>query len=181
MNKNTIIGVLAGAVAILLIIYIVGFFTPVSVSPGTPVPDVKIGAMPGSELPGPEFKVAGVSKQYVRGTMASATTTLCAFKNPFGSATSTMESFDYQITTGTSTAATLVVSVSTGRYATSTASNTVSAQTVASGATDSMSFMSEAADEGQVAPNSYVLLSTEGVGLGGYTYKGTCQVVFRGF
>jgi len=123
--------------------------------------------------------IGGITKYYLHGSMKSATTTLCSFANPFGGATSTLESFDYQIGTGTSTAGSLVVSASTNGFATSTATNIVAAQSVGSGAQDTMSYMSAGVDDGQIAPSAFVLLSTEGAGLGGYTYGGTCTAIFR--
>jgi hypothetical protein len=140
-----------------------------------------LGATASPDVPYNYMRIGGITKYYIIGAMKTATTTLCSFVNPFGAATSTLESFDYEITTGTSTAATLVVNASTGAYASSTATNIVSAQTVASGATDSMSWMSAAtADLGEVSPNEYILLQTEGAGLSGYTFTGRCQAVFRG-
>lgn len=124
------------------------------------------------------FQVGGIDWQFSPpGAMQTATTTLCSIANPF-STTSTIETFDYQITTGTSTASTIVGSISTSAYVTSTATNFLAAQTVGSGAQDSLS-ITPTVDAGIVGPNQYVLLKTEGAGLGGYTYTGKCQAVFR--
>ena len=137
-----------------------------------------LGALSSPVIPYNYLQVGGIDWQYsAPGAMQTATTTLCSIPNPF-STTSTIEAFDYQITTGTSTASTIVGSISTSAYVTSTATNFLAAQTVGSGAQDSLS-ITPTVDAGIVGPNQYVLLKTEGAGLGGYTYTGKCQAVFR--
>ena len=140
----------------------------------------ELGALVGPNISSRYISINGITKYYLTGDMKTATTTLCSFPNPFGTATSTLESFDYNISTGTSTAATLVVNASTKGYASSTATNIIAAQTVASTAQDSLSWMSaDTADTGEVSPSEFILLQTEGAGLSGYTYTGTCAAVFR--
>lgn len=140
--------------------------------------EIILGATPGPHRYSRFFSDNGVAYALDTQRMRSATTTLCSFANVF-KATSTIESFDYQIIIGTSTAATLVVSSSTEGFATTSKSNIVSPQTVASGAQDSLSWNSVAINDSIIAPNSFVLLSTETVGLGGYTYGGGCQIKLR--
>ena len=141
------------------------------------------GALTGPILPYNYFGFGDVVYMNVPQTMMLATTTLCAFENPFDTASSTLIDFTYQITVGTSTAATMVLATSTSVYSTSSAPF-VAARTVASGAQDSSVFLPAAGYNGNgsiIGPNEYVLLKTEGVGLGGYTYTGNCKATFRGF
>lgn len=144
-----------------------------------PQPEVTLGAQSGPDWFYPYMNFNGVETSAQTCGMASATTTLCAVKNPF-SATSTVAALDWEITTGTSTAATIVANVSTGAYASSTTSNFVDATSVASGAQDS-TFWNNSGDDSDavVGPGEWVLVQTEGAGLGGYTYDGNVQVVFR--
>jgi hypothetical protein len=125
--------------------------------------------------------VGGICTYYLTQTMNTATTTLCSFATPVTTATSTLVSIDYQITTGTTTAATIVVNPSSLQYASSTATNIGSVNSVASGATDTWSWNQNTAtmDIGEVSPNEFVLVQTEGAGLSGYTYTGTCQAIIR--
>ncbi len=128
------------------------------------------------------FCIGGICKYYLRQTMKTATTTLCSFPNPITTATTTLEAFDYQITTGTATATTIVLNASTGAYATSTATNIyATANSVASTALDTWSWSNNSAsvDTGEISPNEHVLLSVEQTVVGGITYGGACQAIFR--
>ena len=147
-----------------------------------------IGAMPGNELQGPEFKVNGYNSVFYSAGMNIATTTLCVITpRDRGNATSSTDKFTIQISVGTTTAATLVIATSTSAYSTSSAPF-VTAVTVASGAridfswtpavgTNSVSL----APAGIFGPNEYILVKTEGAGLGGYTYTGKCNAKFTQF
>ena len=116
--------------------------------------------------------------------MNLASTTLCVFTPAdHGSATSSISKLFAQITTGTSTAATLVFATSTSPYSTSSVPFSA-ATTVASGAKADLVWLPAVGWNGNatiIAPADYVLLKTEGVGLGGYTYVGTCTAKFDGF
>jgi hypothetical protein len=151
---------------------------------GQPVEE-KLGALTSPDIGGNWLRVGGVKHYFLSSGMNAASTTLCSFPNP-NSATSSLISFTYQITTGTSTAATLIMATSTSAYATTTASagNLITAQTVASGATDSAKWTPAVGTNylgSKILGTEYVLLKTEGAGLGGYTYTGRCTAEYTAF
>jgi len=120
MNKNTIIGVLGGAATVLLVIYIVGFFTPVSVSPvPSSVPDVNVGAMPGDSIPGNYFTVGGAKYYSIQRNIKSASSTACSMPAP-PNATSTLINASVNFTTSSATAVTVGFSKATSFSASTT-------------------------------------------------------------
>jgi hypothetical protein len=106
----------------------------------------------------------------VEQSFTSATTTPCSIQNPF-SATSTLMSYMFNITTGTSTGAVMDVGIANTAFATTTIQN--GGITVASGAQATHS----ATTSITVGANQWVVLKT-GVGVGGFTYGGTCHGLF---
>jgi len=155
-----------------------GNYIEASQNQSEPVQEENLSALTSPIITSRYLSIGGIMKYYVSQRMNTATTSLCSIANPFGATTSTLESFDYQITTGTSTAATLVGTLSSLQYASSTATNFAAAQTVASGAQDSFS-VTPLIDAGITSPSYFAQLRSEGAGLGGYTYTGKCQAVFR--
>lgn len=154
------------------------------------MPVESLGAVSGPDRYFPIFSDNGVQYAPLNVPMQVATTTLCSIKNPFN-ATSTLDFFRYNITIGTGTAATLVMATSTLYSATSTNSNgnLVTARTVAANAQDNLVWRPTVgtigaygvAGGGEIKNGEYVLLMTEGAGLSGYTYTGTCQAKFIKF
>ena len=119
----------------------------------------------------------GVLEKFFAFPMTLATTSLCTFPVTVG--TSTLASIDWIITTGTSTAANIVIATSTLQFATSSSNVLASSRvTVASGAQGSSVW--DASDTvGILSPGTFVKVMTESPGLGGYTYVGRCQAVYR--
>ena len=148
------------------------------------VPDlenINIGALPGPDIQYPYLSVNGWRTQYVQMTMNKATTTLCSIKTP-NNASTTLARFQFSIQTGTSTAATLVLSESTNISGTSTATNIMPAVTVAANVgLQSNTIPAVGTNNMLIEKDHYILLMTEGAGLGGYTYTGTCQAEFIDF
>lgn len=128
----------------------------------------------GPDSSNPYFGVNGVQTYETNVRMRNATTTICAIKSP--SATSTLQFASWQIGLGTSTAATIDLATSTNPYSTTTPALVVGTS-VASGAQASVSW-DPAGTNGTLAPNTYVIAKTAGVGLGGYTYGGDCEATF---
>lgn len=139
----------------------------------TVAPQPQLGAVAGPDISSPYTSVNGLATYQARIPMRAATTTLCAIKSP--SATSTLVHAGWQIGTGTSTAATIDLATSTTAFATTT--NLVAETSVASGANGAVSWASSGTN-GVLAPNTYVIVKTAGVGLSGYTYGGTCSAQF---
>jgi hypothetical protein len=107
MNKNTIIAALTGAVVVLFGVYLIGFFTPVSITPSSSsVPDVNLGAMPGDTISGNYFSVGGVKYYSVKSNVRSATSTACSMPAP-PNATSTLIDASVTFKTGSSSAVTI--------------------------------------------------------------------------
>jgi len=130
------------------------------------------------------LNVNGINEWYSSQTMKTATTTLCSIVNPKGTATTTLVSFSIDIITGTSTASTVVMATSTSQYATTTTGNLITAQTVAASSPLQTMYRPAVGINGQgtiIGPSEYLLVKTEGAGLSGYTYVGTCKAVFRDF
>lgn len=142
--------------------------------PTTVAPEPQLGAVSGPDISSPYFSVNGLVTYRSRIAMRAATTTLCAIKSP--SATSTLTYAGWQIGTGTSTAATIDLATSTTAFATT--SNLVAASSVASGAQATVSWVPSTTN-GVLAPNTYVVVKTAGVGSGGYTYGGSCSAEFN--
>ena len=183
MNKNYLIGGLGGVVIILLVIYIVGFFTPVAVTPNTPVPDVSVGAIPGNSVPGNLFSVGGLQSVSVRTGFLKATTTIGVITpKQRGFATSTVDEILLNITTGTSTASTIGIATSTSPYASSTA-YFVTVKAIAANAKANFTWRPAVGWPGaaEIGPNDYILIQTEGPGLGGYTYGGYYSAKFTNY
>lgn len=137
------------------------------------VPNNRTGSL--AEIPSPYLKVNGVTRNYARVDMRTATTSLCAFQN--GAATTTIQSVSFQIQTGTSTAATIDIATSTTAFATTT--NLSAANSVAANAQGSFywSPVGGSVNDAKLAPNEWVNIMTAGAGLGGYTYGGHCTLV----
>lgn len=147
---------------------------------GTPTPPEtgkQFGALSGPDIPSPYLRWGNVIEYRANQAMQTATTTLCAIANPHA-ATSTILGITAQITTGTSTAGALTFSTSTLQYATSTSDELIADKTVASGAQISVAW-SPSSNNNVLGPGQFVLISTSGPGLGGYTYAGTCQARFQ--
>lgn len=164
-NIKTILAsvVLAAAVAV----SVVAFVHP------APANSPQYGALAGPDIASPYLKWGGVATYNASQFMKTATTTLCSMQNPYA-ATSSLLSFSMQINTPTSTAAVIDVATSTSAFATTTAGNLLSAQSVGSNARATFTF-DPVSNNNIVGPGQYVLAKTEGPGVGGYTYGGTCQ------
>lgn len=146
----------------------------VSESAPAPVVVEKPGAVSGPDLSSPYFAVNGLSTFYNHVPMQVGTTTLCAMKSP--AATSSVELAGFNISIGTSTAASIDIGYGTTPYATST--NLASAIAIGSGALGGSMFFPTAGNGSIVGPNTWLVVKTAGVGLGGYTYRGTCDAEF---
>lgn len=147
----------------------------------TPVQTVvkeSVGALTGPDISSPYLSVANVRTEFRRQNLATATTTICSIQSP--SATSTLQGFQLEISTGTGTAATIDIGSHTTAFATTT-SLYVGSYSVGSGATADIAVTPTTATTTVFAPNTYINAKTNGAGLGGYTYGGTCQAVFRTF
>lgn len=166
-NIKTILAsvVLAAAVAI----GVVAFVHPAP----APATSPQYGSLAGPDIASPYLKWGGVATYNTAQFMKTATTTLCSMQNPYA-ATSSLLSFSMQINTPTSTAAVIDVATSTSAFATTTTTNLLTAQSVGSGAKATFTF-DPVNNNNIVGPGQYVLAKTEGAGVGGYTYGGTCQ------
>lgn len=111
-----------------------------------------------------------------RMALTVATTTPCAIQNPTTATTSAL--LQLNITTGTSTAGTLTVATSTTAFATTTAITTL---TVGANNPEAFSIDGGGATSNMlVAPLGWVVVGAAGAP-GGFTYGGTCAVVFTTF
>ncbi len=143
----------------------------------------EIGAMPGNELPGPEFAVAGVKSFFVNQSMVTSTGTPCALKAPSASSTLVSASFDFQ--NASSTAVVLVMAKASTAYATTTQiGNTYLTTTAQTDLTllASTTAADKAAQDDIFEPNYWLVLSMANSGGTGGPYastKGTCKAEFR--
>lgn len=133
-----------------------------------------VGSITGPVIPFPYHTWGGVTSYRSHTAMQTATTTLCAIQTP--SATSTVTFSGWSITTGTSTAATIDIGIGSTAYATT--STLVSGTSVNSGATGAAAYAAANGTTAVVGPNKYLIVKTNGAGLGGYTYTGTCSAEF---
>lgn len=164
---------------VLSVLVSVGVYT---LAPEKPVQIVEkntpsVQGFAGPDLPSRYFSFGGV-RQFAGFTqMQVATTSLCSMQSP--AATSTIEFVSWSITTGTSTAAVIDIGTSTTAFATTT--NLISGTSVGSGATGQAYWSSAggSATDNIMAPSTWVNVKTAGAGVGGYTFGGTCQVVFN--
>ena len=169
MTKKIIIGVVIVVVLILAFVYLYPTKTQVITN--------NLGALAGPDISSTYMSFNGNRYEYRKMAMASATTTICAMRAP--AATSTLVSTSFQVTTGTSTAATIDVGTSTNAFATTT--NLITAKSISSGA-QGYAFWSPSGagiNDNTMGPNEWVVVKTAGAGLGGYTYGGNCQAVFK--
>lgn len=143
------------------------------------VPDQKLGALTGPDVPYPYLCVGSVCTYSSRMAMRTATTTLCSLQAP--TATSTLVFAGFQITQGTSTGATIDIGTSTNAFSTTT--NLVTAKSIASGALGYAYWTPTggSVDDAVMSPNTWVNVKTATAGLSGYTYGGTCEAQFRVF
>lgn len=131
----------------------------------------------------PYLLVNGVLKWYYTAPMKTATTSLCSFQAPLG--TSTLDFASFHITTGTSTASLIDVATSTTNYSTTTANSLyLKGASVPANVTRANGWIGSGDQTAYIIYSStstpmYVNFLTEGAGLGGYTYNGTCSVVFN--
>lgn len=165
MNIKLVIGLVA-------IVAVAGIFLPT----GNSVVERIVGATPGADFFYEILNFNGVNTMYKEVGMQKATTTLCAIKSP--SATSTLDLATWQISVGTTTAATIDIGTSTNAYATST--TLVASTAVASGAQGyaKWSTVGGGVNDNIMAPNSWVLVRVNEVGLNGYKYTGACEASF---
>lgn len=106
--------------------------------------------------------------------LTPATTTPCVIKSP--SATTTIDRAIFNVVTATSSAATLTFATSTLQNATSSLIATFS---LSAGKTGTINW-APGSNNALVAPNTYVAFGAAGVSQGGYTFGGTCSVLFMG-
>lgn len=161
---------------VIVLIVVVGFVVFLPGKTNTII-ERTVGSASGPDMPWPYTNVNGVVTYASKVDMRTATTSLCAFVSP--SATSTIEYVSWKIIKGTTTAATIDIGTSTTGYATTT--NLVSGTSVVSGAQGGYYWTPAGAgtDDAKMSPNTYVNVMTAGAGLGGYTFTGSCQAVFR--
>ena len=169
MTKKIIIGVVIVVVLILAFVYLYPTKTQVITN--------NLGALAGPDISSTYMSFNGNRYEYRKMAMASATTTICAMRAP--AATSTLEVASFQITTGTSTAATIDLATSTTAFATTT--NLITAKSISSGAQGYAYWhpVGGSINDATLAPSEWVVVKTAGAGLGGYTYGGNCQAVFK--
>lgn len=141
-----------------------------------PVPSpVRLGALAGPDIQSPYLSWGGVTTYKGAVAMHSATTTLCAIQSP--SSTSTVAFASWNVTTGTSTAASIDIGVGSTAYATST--TLLSATSLSSGAQGGAAWGAPNGTTAVIGPNNYVIVKTNGAGLGGYTFGGNCTAQFN--
>ena len=80
---------------------------------------VKLGAMPGSDLYSPTFSVNGVRSFFTRQNLAQATTTVCAIQAPT-TGTSSLRFFSIKESTSTTTASIIDIAKASTAFATTT-------------------------------------------------------------
>lgn len=106
--------------------------------------------------------------------LSRATTTPCVVKSP--SATTTILRIAFNVTTPTSSAATLTIATSTLSSATT---SLIAVLSLAAGAQGTPHW-DPGNNNALVAPNTYVTIGASGVSQGGYTFGGSCSVMFAG-
>ena len=125
------------------------------------------------------MKLGGAEIKGVSQSFTSATTTPCSIANPF-SATSTLIGYEMEITVGTGTAATIDVGTALTPYAT-TSDLLIQSSSFAANALGTVPMpgaLPTTATSTVISAGEYVNVKTNGAGLGGYTYTGTCTAVF---
>lgn len=135
-----------------------------------------VGSATGPDIPSPYLRWGNVAMYNAGQQMKTATTTLCAIKNP-SAATSTILGIAFQDTVGTSTSALVDVATSTNGFSTTTTSNLLVGQSIASNAQSTFSF-DPTSNANIIGPNQFLIFKTQGAGVGGYTYTGTCEAQF---
>lgn len=135
-----------------------------------------IGSLTGPDISSPYLAVNNYKQEYRNVALLAASTTVCSVKSP-GYASSTLQAFNLSIRTGTSTSATIDIGSALTAYATTT-SLYVGSYSVASGAQGYVAIVPSAATTTILAPNTYINAKTNGPGVGGYTYQGSCQADF---
>ena len=171
MNTNTF-AVIVGVVA--LVASIGAYVKPAQVV--TQV-EKQFGAVASPDIQSPYFSYGGQVFYASHPAMRSATTSLCSMQAP--SSTSTLESASWQVTVGTSTSAAIDIGTSTDAF--TIATTLVSGTSLGSSATGQAVWSSAgvAVQDSILAPNVWLNVKTQGAGLGGYTYGGTCSAVFK--
>lgn len=139
----------------------------------------RVGAVVGPELLSPFFSVNGVTHEYRRAKLNTATTTPCALKSP--SSTSTLLYAALRLNTGTSTDTTLwtVAKAATG-FATTTAFDSFSVSATDRATMYVGSASSTVPDEiSVIAPNQFIVWGVAGTVPAGTTnLTGVCQAEF---
>jgi hypothetical protein len=178
--KKIVITIGVVAVVIALGLGVFNFVRPVpKVEAPTQPAQTEVGAVPGSDFPGPGFSVAGFKSDYPTtfGMPKTAATNkvLCVTKV---TATSTIDVYRFSIVTGTSTAASVALATSTSATATSTTNEIAAYSVPANNGIDVNVNLADGINNDMVYPNQYILLVTKGFGSGayGYVYGGSCKV-----
>ena len=121
----------------------------------------RLGAIPGTEVGGPDFTIGGVTEWNFSGSFAagSGTTTACTFQSPYS--TTTLTHASGQITTATTTELIWQWGNSAGRDSTTTL---LGAATIASGALGNIiaSTTNAGNDEPSIGPRTYIVLKWGG-------------------
>lgn len=168
MNNTKVVAGILIALAIITTGYVL-------VSNHQAAPSKNVGAISSPDLPWTYLSWGGMATFRNQSAMRGATTTLCAIQSP--AATTTLAFAGYTITVGTSTASNLDLATSTSAFAT-TSAVLISNTSVASNAQASQSWFSSGTNS-IIAPNTWVIVQAGNVGLGGYTYVGSCDAEFN--
>ena len=113
MNKKVSVGIIIA----ILVIGAVYFFKPAPAPIVYQQPPI-VGAIPGNEVFGPEWKVNGYTGHYNSTKLKTGTTTVCSLKSPGATSTLVFGGINYASTTSTTTA-TVYLAKSTSAYGTS--------------------------------------------------------------
>src|SRR3990167_8489808 len=188
-------GVLYGAIALALVVGVIGLSKPEAVIDATKVDvgaiarsvydavvaNMPLGASAGPDRFSPCESRDGVQQCFTRQALSTATTTACAIKSP--TATSTLVRATLKVTTATSTATTWTVAKAATAFATTTVLR--GDLSLASGALGTMPFVATSSvgviDVAFFANNQYLVWGVAGVDQPSDTTKlnGICQATFE--
>lgn len=144
------------------------------------VPDVSFGALTGPDIASPYLRWGGVPLFHASEPMASATTTVCAFRGP--ASTSTLDKFTANFVVSSTSASTLTLALGASTDAQPSAtSSTVLPLSASSISANAQAFVTSTTSSSAqvVGPNQWVLLSMKG-GSGTFSPTGVCQARFEG-
>lgn len=132
------------------------------------------GSVSGPDISFPYLGINNLITYYNHVTMNVGTTTLCAITSP--AATSTIELATWNVSIGTSTASN--IDLATGSTAFATSSELTANTALNANAIGNTTWYPSSGTGSVVGPNTFILVKTVGAGLGGYTYRGSCDAEF---